>query len=351
VSEKALTGAVPGSGNAAHSSEPSHPGQQHGDTLPPGTPDTFDQGVPNAARIYDWLIGGKDNYAADRAAARRLVAVVPGAARAARDNRAFLGRAVRYLAGQGITQFIDIGSGLSAGRAVHEIAREAAPGARVAYVDHDPVVVAHARALLADSPLVTAVEADLRYPRRLLTTREIRDVIDLGQPVGVLLVAVLHFVADVDRPHDIVRAITARLAPASYVALSHVTADYLTPEAAKAAEAAYDGASAPGVTRSRDDIERFLDGLEPVPPGVTDVAAWRPGPAPAGPPLRADPATRRPAHPGRPAGPDQHRRRMSKRLAAGGNGPGTAAPTRPAQGAPGEPGPPPRPVSIPARAT
>jgi len=283
VSEKALTGAAPGSGNTVRSSEP---GQQRGDTLPPETPDLFDQGVPNTARVYDWLLGGKDNYAADRAAARRLVAVVPGAARAARDNRAFLGRAVRYLAGQGITQFIDIGSGLPAGRAVHEIAREAAPGARVAYVDHDPVVVAHARALLADSPLVTAVEADLRYPRHLLSTREVRDVIDPGQPVGVLLVAVLHFLADSDRPHDVVRAIIARLAPGSYVAVSHVTADYLTPEAAKAAEAAYDGASAPGVARSRDDVERFLDGLELVVPGVTDVAAWRPGPAPAGPPGR-----------------------------------------------------------------
>lgn len=208
------------------------------------------------------------------------------ARRAARDNRAFLGRAVRYLAGQGITQFIDIGSGLPAAGPVHQIAREACPDARVAYVDHDPVVVAHARAVLADSPLVTAVEADLRYPRHLLTTREIRDVIDLSQPVGVLLVVVLHFLADGDRPHDILRAITARLAPSSYVALSHVTADHLTPEAAKAAEAAYDGASAPGVPRSRDDIERFLDCLELVPPGVTDAAAWRPGPASAGPPGR-----------------------------------------------------------------
>ena len=254
------------------------PGPQHGDALPPEPPDGFDQRVPNAARIYDWLIGGKDSYAADRAAGARLVTAVPGARQAARDNRAFLARVTRYLAAEaGITQFIDIGSGLPAAGAVHQVAREANPDARVAYVDHDPVVVAHARALLADSPLVTAVQADLRYPRNLLTTREIRDVIDLAQPAAVLLVAVLHFVPDEAGPHGIVKAITARLAPGSDVALSHVTADHITPDAATAAKAAYDGASAPGVPRSRDDIARFLDGLELIPPGVTDVTAWRPG--------------------------------------------------------------------------
>nr|MDQ2875307.1 SAM-dependent methyltransferase [Actinomycetota bacterium] len=225
-------------------------------------------GPANVARVYDWLIGGKDHYAADREAGQRLVTAVPGARQAARDNRAFLGRVTRYLAAEaGITQFIDIGSGLPGPGPVHEIARQAQPGARVVYVDHDPVVVAHALALLADtpaagSPQVTAAEADLRYPRNLLTTRAIRDVIDLSQPVAVLLVAVLHFLADIDRPHEIVRAITGRLAPGSYLALSHVTADHLDPAAAKAARAAYDGASAPGVPRTRDDIERFLDGLE-----------------------------------------------------------------------------------------
>jgi S-adenosyl methyltransferase len=142
---------------------------------------------------------------------------------------------------------------------------------------YDPIVVAHARALLADSPHITATEADLRYPRSLLTMREVRDVIDLSQPVAVLMVAVLHFVPDDADPHGLVEAITARLAPGSYVALSHVTADHLTPDAAQAAAAAYDGASAPGVTRTRDDIERFLDGLQIIPPGITDITAWRPG--------------------------------------------------------------------------
>jgi hypothetical protein len=247
------------------------------------TPSTLiDQAAPNAARIYDWLLGGKDNYDADRQAARRLLRAVPEARQAACDNRAYLARVVRYLAGQGITQFLDIGSGLPAGGSVHEIARETCPDAQVAYVDHDPVVVAHARAILAaHDPGAAAVQADLRRPRVLLTDRAVRDVIDFDRPVGVLLLAVLHFIADEDGPHDIVRAITGRLAPGSYVAISHVTADYLDPGAALGARAAYNGASTPGVPRSREAVERFFDGLDLVPPGVTDVRAWwRLGPQP-----------------------------------------------------------------------
>nr|MDQ2876863.1 SAM-dependent methyltransferase [Actinomycetota bacterium] len=198
----------------------------------------------------------------------------------------FLGRAVRYLAARGITQFLDIGSGLPTRGNVHQVAREVSPDARVVYADIDPVVVAHARALLADSPAaagpkVTAAGADLRYPRNLITTREIREHLDLDQPVGLLLVAVLHFLTDSSRPHEAVRYLAGRLAPGSYIVISHVTADHISPEAARAAEAVYDGASAPGVTRSRDDIERFFDGLEIVPPGVTNASTWRPGPAPA----------------------------------------------------------------------
>ncbi len=175
-------------------------------------PDGFDQTAPNAARIYDWLLGGKDNYAADRQAGRRLLRAVPEARQAALDNRAYLARVVRFLAGAGITQFIDIGSGLPAAGPVHEIAGETCPDARVAYVDHDPVVVTHARALLArHNPGVAAVQADLRRPRVLLTDPAIRTVIDLDRPVAVLLIAVLHFLTDRDRPHDIVRAITSLL--------------------------------------------------------------------------------------------------------------------------------------------
>jgi SAM-dependent methyltransferase len=170
-----------------------------------------------------------------------------------------------------------------------------APDARVVYADIDPVVVAHARALLADSaavpsPKVTAVEADLRYPRNLLTSREIRDHLDLDQPVGLLLVAVLHFLTDANRPHDIIRCLAGRLAPGSYIVISHGTADHITPGAARAAAAVYDHASAPGVARTRKEIGRFFDGLDLVPPGITDAATWRPAPAavpgPIGPPGR-----------------------------------------------------------------
>jgi SAM-dependent methyltransferase len=263
------------------------PSGRHGTTLS-GHHGPAD-GTPNVARVYDALLGGKDNYAADRAAARRLVAAVPGTTQAARANRSFLGRAVRYLAAQGITQYLDIGSGLPTQGNVHQAAHEVYPAARVVYADIDPIVVSHARALLADSPAasspkVTAVEADLRYPRNLITSREVRDHLDFTQPAGLLLVAVLHFLTDADRPHDVVRCLADRLAPGSYVVISHVTADHLTPEAAAAA--VYDGASAPGVARSREDIEQFLDGLELVPPGITDAAAWRPGAAAACPPAR-----------------------------------------------------------------
>jgi SAM-dependent methyltransferase len=249
-------------------------------------PAGISQAAPNAARVYDWLLGGKDNYDADRQAARRLLRAVPGARQAARDNRAFLARAVAVLAEQGITQFIDIGSGLPAAGPVHEIARETRPDARVAYVDHDPVVVAHARALLADAPGLVAVQADLRDPGTLLADPALAGLIDFGQPVAVLLVAVLHFLKDADDPHGIVRAITARLAPGSYLAISHGTTDEVDVGAARAAQTAYQGASMPGVPRSRAEVERFFDGLDLLPPGVADVRSWgQPGAAPSGPVL------------------------------------------------------------------
>jgi S-adenosyl methyltransferase len=254
----------------------------------------FDTSVPNVARIYDVLLGGKDNYEADRAAARRLMAAVPGAARAAVENRAFLGRAVDYLAHEaGIRQFIDIGAGLPTGGHVHEIARAADPAARVAYVDVDPVVVAHAAALLADTPGtpagirgVGAVHADVRYPRHLLALPAVRELIDFGQPAAVLLVAVLHFVEDAESPWAVVRCLTGYLAPGSYVVVSHVTGDEISPAAAQQARELYDGASRPAVARSREEIGQFFDGLDLLPPGVVDVASWRPG----RPSLRPDPA-------------------------------------------------------------
>ena len=241
---------------------------------PPGR--VLDASVPNVARIYDFLLGGKDNFAVDRVAARALLAVVPEAARAARDNRAFLARAVRFLARDaGMRQFLDLGTGLPARGHVHEIAREADPMARVVYCDNDPVVVAHANALLADALTVAAVECDLRSPHQLITHPQVRKLIDFDQPVAVLLVAVLHFLEDGENPWAAVRYIKDRLAPGSYLVVSHVTGDEITLEALRQARAVYRRASAPGTARCRKDIERFFDGLEMVEPGVVDVAVWR----------------------------------------------------------------------------
>jgi hypothetical protein len=238
----------------------------------------LDSGTPNVARIYDVLLGGKDNYAVDRAAALALTAVLPDAARAARDNRAFLGRAVRYLAADaGISQFLDIGTGLPVGGHVHEIAQEINPAARVAYVDNDRVVVTHASALLADAENVGAFELDVRSPRHLMTVPGVRALIDFDQPVGVLLVAVLHFIPDSDGPWSITRCIIDHLAPGSYVVISHVTGDEAPPDAIEKARKIYDGAFVRGAARSKGDIERLFEGLDIIRPGVVDAAGWRPG--------------------------------------------------------------------------
>jgi hypothetical protein len=229
------------------------------------------------ARIYDALLGGKDNYAADRQAAEELLKVVPGAAKAARENRAFLGRTVRFLAGEaGIRQFLDIGTGLPTLGNVHEIAQAANPAARVVYSDHDPVVVLHANVLLADAVTVGAVNADLRYPLDLLTSPAVRALIDFDEPVAVLLVAVLHFLEDSENPWKIVDCIKDHMAPGSYLAVSHVTGDDIPPDATQQAREVYENASAPGVARTHEDIARFLDGLVMLSPGLVNVSDWRP---------------------------------------------------------------------------
>jgi hypothetical protein len=240
--------------------------------------------VPNAARIYNWLLGGTENYDADRQAGRRLERAMPGIRQMAQDNRAYLRRAVHYAASQGITQFIDIGSGLPATGPVHEVARQVHPDVRVAYVDNDPVVVAHARALLSSAPGLVAVEADLREPEALLADPVIRETIDFAQPVAVLMIAVLHFIEDARDAHGIVRSVTSRLAPASYLAVTHGTADGMDPATVLAVRAAYKGASATGVPRSRAEVERFFAGLDLIPPGIADVRTW--------PADRADPSGR-----------------------------------------------------------
>jgi hypothetical protein len=244
----------------------------------------FDPDVPNVARIYDWLLGGKDNFAADRQAASRLLEAVPGAAVAARENRAFLGRAVRFLAQEaGVRQFLDIGTGLPSARAVHEIVRGVVPMPRVVYADDDPVVVSHARALLGDSLSTVVVTADLRQPWDLFARPTVRSLINLAEPVAILLVAVLHFVEDHENPGTIVNCYKDLMASGSYLVISHVTADHLSSDAARHAQAVYASASAPGVARTREQIGGFFAGLDMVAPGLVDVSEWRPdhiGPLP-----------------------------------------------------------------------
>ena len=242
----------------------------------PVPPQGLDVTVPNVARIYDHLLGGKDNFEADRDAARRLLQAVPDAARAARANRAFLARAVRFLAHEaGICQFLDIGTGLPTRGNVHEIAQHANPQAHVLYCDTDPMVVVHANALLANSLTVAATHADLRQPDHLFTMPVMRTLIDTSQPLAVLLVAVLHFLPDHDDPWALVDQIKHKLAPGSYVVISHVTADEIPARAAQQAAEVYQDASAPGVARSRGDIGRFFSGLDMLAPGLVDVSAWR----------------------------------------------------------------------------
>lgn len=244
----------------------------------------FDSRVPNVARIYDLLLGGKNNFAADREAARRLLEAVPGAARAARDNRQFLGRAVWFLAREaGIRQFLDIGTGLPTLGNVHEVAHSAESTSRVVYADNDPVVLTHARALLAKSPRVEAVQADLRNPDYLFSLPAVRALIDFSEPVAVLMVAVLHFIADVEDPWSIVDRYKSMMAPGSYLVLSHVTGDRLPDEAIRQATEVYEQASVPGVTRSRREVTRFFRGLDMVSPGLVDPCVWR-CPSPPGKP-------------------------------------------------------------------
>jgi hypothetical protein len=231
--------------------------------------------VPNVARIYDYLLGGKDNFASDRLAATELMRVVPDIAMACRHNRQFLERAVRYLAGdRSIRQFIDIGTGLPTQGNVHEVAQAMDPGARVLYVDNDPVVVSHAQALLINAPTVVAINRDLRYPHEIIGHPALQALIDLNEPVALLLVAILHFIPDGCDPYGIVDELKAAMPSGSYLVLSHATGDDVPAEVTNQVRELYSHANAPAVPRTREGIIRFFDGLEMIPPGLADVCAW-----------------------------------------------------------------------------
>lgn len=248
----------------------------------------LDPSRPNAARIYDYLLGGKENFAADRAAAEQLLRALPNAARFARANRAFLAAAVRHVAGHGIGQYVDIGAGLPTSPNVHECARAAIPGARVTYVDNDPVVVTHARALLATDDSVTVVSADAREYEGILSALELGRTIDLSRPVCVLFVSVLHFMADSDAD-ALVTAFRDRMAPGSYLVLSAGCRDDSTAPIGKDIQSAY-GSGTVLSGRTAGEIAAYFGDFELVPPGIVPVTEWPaevPGPRQA----RRAPAT------------------------------------------------------------
>ncbi|WP_245681856.1 SAM-dependent methyltransferase [Actinomadura kijaniata] len=237
-----------------------------------------DPQTPNVPRMYDYLLGGKDNYAVDREAVAEVVRHAPDTPFMARENRAFLRRAVRFLAQSGIRQFIDLGSGLPTQGNVHEIAHQVAPDARVVYVDVEPIVLTHGRALLANKPEVTVIQGDIRRIDEILGDPELGRLIDFDQPVAVLMLAVLHFIDDEYDPPGIVARIRAAMAPGSYLAVSHVTGDFDTDSRVQDAAAAYEKATNQITLRSRAQVLRLFDDLELVEPGLTTLSMWRPDP-------------------------------------------------------------------------
>jgi len=242
-----------------------------------GRPVPFDTSVAHVARVYNYWLGGKDNFAADRAAGEQAIKAFPNIPLSARANRAFLARAVRFLAGEmGIRQFLDIGTGIPSASNTHEVAQWVAPDSRIVYVDNDPVVLTHARALLTSNPAGATdyIDADLRNPRQILAGAE--RTLDFGRPVAVMLMAILQHVADDEDPYQVVATLRDALPPGSYLALSHPASDIDAEAMAKMA-AILNQMMAEKVTfRDRDAVARFFDGLELVEPGMVQASKWRP---------------------------------------------------------------------------
>ncbi|KAB1947196.1 SAM-dependent methyltransferase [Micromonospora sp. ALFpr18c] len=248
---------------------------------PAGSPsDRIDTSVPHPARRYNYWLGGKDNFQADRDSGDAMAAAFPTIRTSALENRRFLQRAVGFLAREaGIRQFLDIGTGIPTANNTHEVAQAVTPEARVIYVDNDPIVLAHARALLSSTPegATAYIDADLRDPERILTHPELLRTVDLSQPVALMLVAVLHFVPDGDDPYALVRRLLDALPAGSYLAASHATHEYLPPAVAEEARAAAKGGGPHGLInlRTRAEFTGFFTGLDVVEPGITSVAEWR----------------------------------------------------------------------------
>jgi hypothetical protein len=256
------------------SDEAAGPGNGKAGALP------FDVTVAHQARIYDFLLGGKDNYAADRAAAEAVLQIYPETVFAARGNRAFLGRVIRYLAADaGIRQFLDIGTGIPTAGNTHEVAQAVAPESRVVYVDYDPVVLAHARALLTsgEAGATRYIHADLRDSDTIL--EQAAELLDFSRPVAVTLLAVLHVIPDADDPHAIVAKLTSALPPGSYLAISHGGTDLVDRSKQETFQSTWNGqVQQQFIGRTREQVARFFAGLDLLEPGLVPVEQWRPEP-------------------------------------------------------------------------
>jgi len=254
--------------------EPAGEGQPHGVS--------FDVTVAHPARIFNYWLGGKDNFAADRRAAQEVLEVMPVIAQVARSNRMFLSTAVHYLVAQvGIRQFLDIGTGLPTENNTHEVAQGVVPESRIVYVDNDPIVLSHARALLTSDPRgqCTYIDADAREVGKILTAAA--ETLDFSQPVAVMMLGLLHFIPDADDPYGLTRGFMDAVPSGSYLAITHGSSDLKTET--QAAGRSYNSHSATAITfRSRQEVTRFLDGLDLVPPGVSPLGQWTLGAAGTG---------------------------------------------------------------------
>ncbi|MGW7055703.1 SAM-dependent methyltransferase [Streptomyces sp. NPDC054887] len=245
---------------------------------PAWAPQGIDLTVPSVSRIYDFYLGGSHNFEVDREAARKAMEFLPGLPKIMQANRAFMRRAVRFAVDEGVSQFLDIGSGIPTFGNVHEVAQAADPGARVVYVDHDPVAVAHSRAVLAGNERAGIAAADLRKPQDILSSPVVGELIDLERPVALLLVAVLHFVEDADDPRAAVAELRDALAPGSLLILTH--ASYagipLPPQQVGGTVEVYKDIKNPLIMRSHEEVAHFFEGYEMVEPGLVPMAEWRP---------------------------------------------------------------------------
>ncbi|MFI8848597.1 SAM-dependent methyltransferase [Streptomyces sp. 891-h] len=244
---------------------------------PAWAPQGIDLNVPSVSRMYDYYLGGSHNFEVDRETARQAIRAWPGLPKIMQANRAFMRRAIRFAVQEGITQFLDIGSGIPTFGNVHEVAHALDRGARVVYVDNDPVAVAHSRAVLEGDERVAIVSADFRSPQDILGSPETENLLDLDRPVVLMLVALLHFIEDRDEPRKCVAELARRLAPGSLLVLSHGSAEGGPPRDGGAAlQEVYRAASAPLVIRSAAEIAQFFEEFEMVDPGLVALPRWRP---------------------------------------------------------------------------